>query len=85
MMKFSFESGSSDGAGESDHKQLSTRGRLWCPYGVHNNAKMRENDGNYSTTEREDKYKGKRGLACVFKHLPNPLRTKCKTDALPLS
>jgi hypothetical protein len=44
---------------------------------------MSKNDEQYYTTKMEDKHKRKRGLASIFKHLPSPLREKCKTGALP--
>jgi hypothetical protein len=29
----------------------------WCPYGVHNHAKMGENDGKYPAPKGRGKYK----------------------------
>jgi len=54
---------------------------FWCPYGVHNNAKMGKNDGKYFGVGTNLNYEQKWGLACVFRHLPNPLRMVPETDA----
>jgi hypothetical protein len=50
----------------------SQRPEPWCPYGVHNNAKMGENDMEYYRLQKGGNSNKKGGLASVFNHLPSP-------------